>query len=82
MKGVAREPRQIGNIIREARKRLGMSQQELAAATGIHQPTLSNLESGISRARIDTLLAVLSALNLEFRIAPRSEWDKDVEQYL
>lgn len=38
----------VGKRVREARKLAGLSQQELAKAIGVTQPTLSELERGLS----------------------------------
>lgn len=72
MHELARTPKQIGNIIRRNRKRLGMSQRELGDRVGLRQETISLIETGNSATRLDTLLALLAALDLEFRIAARS----------
>ena len=80
MSNLARDPKQIGNIIRNARKRLKLTQAELANRTGVRQATISEIETGNSSARVASLLPVLAALDLEFRIAPRSRiWDMDQE---
>ncbi len=73
MSDPARDPRQIGALIRRARKRLGLTQQQLSAKTGLRQETISVIETGNPASRIETLLAVLSALDLEFQIGPRSK---------
>ena len=73
MKSLARDPKQIGNAIRRARKALGWSQTELGAHAGLRQETVSLIETGHPAARIETLLAVLAALDLEFQIAPRTQ---------
>ncbi|MEJ8473260.1 helix-turn-helix domain-containing protein [Roseibium algae] len=73
MSDLARSPKQIGNIIRSARKNRGMSQAELGNHAGLRQGTISHIESGSSGVKVDTLLAVLGALDLELRIAPRSK---------
>jgi HTH-type transcriptional regulator / antitoxin HipB len=73
MSDPARDPRQIGAIIRRARKLAGLSQQQLSAKTGFRQETISLIETGNPASRIETLLAVLSALDLEFQIGPRSK---------
>jgi HTH-type transcriptional regulator / antitoxin HipB len=76
---LARDPRQIGNAIRNARRRMGLSQQDLAVQVGLRQGTISLLENGNPASKIETLLAVLAALNLEFHIAERSKgWQRDV----
>ena len=71
MVNLARSPEQIGNAIRRARKRAGMSQSELGERTGLRQGTISQIEKGHAAAKLETILGVLSALNLEFQITPR-----------
>ncbi len=79
MSDPARDPKQIGALIRRARKQSALSQQQLGAKTGLRQETISLIETGNPAARIETLLAVLSALDLEFQVAPRSkDWSRDM----
>lgn len=73
MADVARNPKQIGNLIRRARKHRKWSQTQLGERAGLRQETISLIEAGNPASRIDTLLAVLAALNLEFQIGPRSK---------
>lgn len=73
MLDLARTPAQIGNSVRRARKSLGWSQTELGNRAGLRQETISLIETGNPAARIDTILAVIAALDLEFRLAPRSK---------
>jgi HTH-type transcriptional regulator/antitoxin HipB len=80
---LARAPKQLGNIIRRARKRLGFSQKQLGEKTAMRQATISLLETGYAAARLESLLTVLAALGLELQIAPCSkDWDKEMENYL
>ena len=72
MYDLARTPKQLGTTIRRVRKRLGLSQSELGQRVGLRQETISLIETGNPATRLDTLLAVLAALDLEFRIAVRS----------
>jgi HTH-type transcriptional regulator/antitoxin HipB len=72
MSDLARTPRQIGTVIRRNRKRLAWSQSQLGEHAGLRQETISLIENGNPAVRLDTLLAVLAALELEFRIAARS----------
>jgi HTH-type transcriptional regulator/antitoxin HipB len=72
METIARTPLQLGNSIREARRKLGVSQEELAAKVGVRQRTISDIENG-GAARLDTLLRVLGALSLELVIRPRTQ---------
>jgi HTH-type transcriptional regulator/antitoxin HipB len=73
MNDLARDPRQIGNLVRRARKRLGLSQAELGDKAGLRQETISLIETGHPVARLQTILSVLAALDLELRIVPRSK---------
>ena len=73
MSDLARDPRQLGNLIRRARKRQAISQGALGAKAGLRQETISLLENGNAAAKIQTILAVLAALDLELRVAPRSK---------
>ena len=72
MSDLARSPKQLGTIIRRRRKRLGLNQSELGQRAGLRQETISLIESGNPAVRLDTLLAVLAALELELRIGARS----------
>lgn len=72
MTTLARTPQQIGNAIRRARRQRGLNQAALGERAGLRQATVSLIETGHPAARIDTLLGLLAALDLEFRIAPRS----------
>jgi HTH-type transcriptional regulator/antitoxin HipB len=71
---LARTPRQIGSIIRNVRKAKVLNQTQLASRAGVHQETISMIENG-NPSSVQTLLAVLSALDLELRIVERSKGD-------
>ena len=73
MSDLARDPKQIGNLIRRARKQRALSQKALGDKAGLRQETISLIENGNPAAKIETLLAVLAALDLEFQIAARSK---------
>ena len=73
MNPLARDPKQIGNVIRRTRKKQGLSQSDLGSKAGLRQETISLIESGHPSAKLETLLAILAALDLEFRIGARSK---------
>ncbi len=73
MPDIARSPKQIGAVIRRRRKQLGLNQSELGERTGFRQATISQVENGKPGSQIDTLLAILAALELEFRIDDRRQ---------
>ena len=79
MNDLARDPKQIGNLIRRARKHQALSQQVLGAKAGLRQETISLIENGNAATRIDTLLAVLAALDLELQAGPRSKGVMGIE---
>jgi len=81
MSDLARNPKQIGTLIRRQRKRLDLNQSELGERAGLRQETISLIENGNPASRLDTILAVLAALDLEFQIAPRSR-KRDIEDLI
>jgi HTH-type transcriptional regulator/antitoxin HipB len=68
MNDLARDPKQIGNLIRCARKRQALSQTALGDKAGLRQETISLMENGNPATKIETILAVLADLDLELRI--------------
>lgn len=71
MDNVARTPQQLASILRSWRIRRDMTQHDAAAKVGMKQSTVSVVESDASRARVDTLYKLLSALGLELVIRER-----------
>ncbi len=72
MKALVHNPRTLGQVLRGARKRRGLSQQQLAEMTGSSQPTLSQIERGKTHISVKTLLRLLAALRLELILQDRS----------
>lgn len=79
-----RSPAQLGNAIRRARKKRGLSQTDLGKMAGLRQATISIIETGNPAARIDTILEVLAVLDLEIHIANRnmSSVEQDIEDLI
>ncbi len=71
MKQSARTTKQIGAIIRRARRNAGMNQTELGEKVGLRQATISKLERGEPATQLSTMLDALSALGLEIIIDKR-----------
>ena len=71
MDTIARTPLQLGNSIRERRRELRLTQEQLAEKVGVRQRTISDVESA-GAARVDTLLRMLVALDLELLVRPRT----------
>lgn len=72
MSQLARTPKQLGAIIRRQRRKMGLTQGQLGERAGLRQETISLMEAGNAANRLETLLAVLAALDLELQVAPRS----------
>lgn len=73
MDQIARTTKDIGNVLRNARKAKGLTQGELANRAGVWQRTISNIETSTSGAKLDTVFDLLAALDLEIHIVPRSK---------
>jgi HTH-type transcriptional regulator/antitoxin HipB len=71
MKQSARTVKQIGAIIRRARRNAGLTQAGLGKKIGLRQATISKLEKGEPATQLSTLLDVLTALGLEIIIDKR-----------
>lgn len=73
MDQIARTTKDLGNVLRKARKLQNLTQAELAARAGVWQRTISNIETSTSGAKLDTIFDLLAALDLEIHIVPRSK---------
>src|SRR5687768_6538855 len=60
-----------GRIVRQARRRAGLSQRALADASGVLQPQIARIESGAINPRMDTLERLLSVTGATLELAPR-----------
>jgi len=69
----ARTAKQLGAIIRRARRNAGLTQTELGKRIGMRQATISKLEKGEPATQINTLLDALTALELEITIDKRGK---------
>lgn len=68
---------EVGRIVREARRAMGLTQQQLAGAAGVGVRFLIELEAGKPTAQLGRALAVLNVLGCYVRIdAPKdiSAW--------
>lgn len=60
----------LGRTIRDRRKSMGLTQASAGKMVGVHQPTVSEVERGEREVKIDTLLKLIGALQLELLIQP------------
>lgn len=61
---------EIGQLIRQIRIGLGMSQKILARRANVPQSTVSRIEQGQRDLNLSTLIKILSALSCDLVIAP------------
>jgi HTH-type transcriptional regulator/antitoxin HipB len=69
---IARDARQLGAIIRRARRQRKLTQAQLGARMNVRQATVSTLEEGSTGSSLKTLLDALSALDLELVVRTRT----------
>lgn len=88
---LARTPRDLGLLIREQRRKLGLEQRDLAERVGSSRQWIVEVEKGKPRAELGLVLRTLSALELDLDISPRGEprgaapntaWSIDLEDVL
>ena len=63
---------EFGNIIKERRKALSITQRELAALAGIGINTLTKIERGEANPSLKVVMRILDTLGLEMDIKIRS----------
>lgn len=66
-----------GDLIREARRRAGLTQAQLASRAGTAQPAIARWESGRTAVSLDDVIRLvrLCGLDLEFQIVEREDSD-------
>ena len=80
MMKTARSPDQLGELMRQARKAKSQSQSDVGRTASVTQKTISRLENGDDAIQLATLFDVLTALDLELVVQPRTESDAaDIE---
>jgi len=63
-------PADIGNLVRETRKRLGVTQKELALTSGTGLRFIIELEKGKETCEIGKALTVLHTLGIKVTLTP------------
>ncbi len=56
----------LGEVISERRKRLGLSQQELAQSSGVDRSFLSGVENGSRKASFGTVARISGGLKMKY----------------
>lgn len=76
---VVTNPRDLGRLIRQERRRRRMSQTQLCVAASVSRTWLSEFEAGKPTVELGRAFKVISALGLALTVgpAPSSEFDLD-----
>jgi len=67
----ATSPAELGAAIRERRRRLGISQDELASSIGVNRKVIGQLENGKETVHLGIVLRAARAVGLVVGIEPR-----------
>jgi HTH-type transcriptional regulator / antitoxin HipB len=68
---IIRTAEQLPEAVRERRRELGITQEQLADVIGVHRAFVSQLERGKATVRFDLLLRLVQALGLDIELRPR-----------
>ncbi len=78
---VIRGNKDLGAVIRLARKASNLRQVDVARKASVRQALVSELENGATTARLDTVIRVLAALDLDLSVIPRRKTGFDPTEY-
>ena len=59
----------LGSMIKEARQRKKLSQEQLGALIGVQKAQVSKIENHTKSNRIDTIIRVLNALDIKVKLS-------------
>lgn len=68
-----RSEKDFGEAVRAARQQLGWRQVDLARKASVRQPLVSDVENGASSARLETVLKILAALDMDLSLVARKK---------
>ena len=76
-----RNDNELGESIRAERLKRGLRQVDLARKASVRQALVSELENGVTNARMETVFKVLAALDLDLAIIERHKAAFDPTAY-
>lgn len=62
---------EAARLLRYARRRAGLTQRQLARATGVAQPAIARIERGVVSPQLDTLERLLAGTGGSLELSPR-----------
>ena len=78
---VIRSNKDLGAAIRLARKQQNLRQVDVAQKASVRQALVSDIENGATTAKLDTVMRVLAALDLDLSVVPRRTTGFDPMEY-
>ena len=68
-----REKQRLVDLIVQARRKQGLTQEALGKRIGVSQPRIAKIESGVGTRKVsfDVLFDILSVLGYEYRVTAR-----------
>ena len=61
----------IAEIVKKARERKGWSMKKLSEKSGVSQPTIWNIEAAKTNPTMDTMLALMRAMDYDIVFKPK-----------
>lgn len=78
---LVRSPKHLGTALRRFRRKRKMTQAQLASRAGLRQGTVSQVENGLETVKLNTVMDLLRALDLEVVLQPRTKGShEDIEE--
>lgn len=68
-----RSPKELALLVSSQRKKLKLSQAAVGKLVGLKQQTISDFERKPEGTQLNTLFLILSAINLDIRIATKDQ---------
>ena len=81
MSKIIRNNNDLGEAIRRARKNMDLRQVDVAQKASVRQALVSDIENGTTTAKLDTVIRVLAALDLDLSIISRRKVGFDPTEY-
>ncbi len=78
---IIRNNQDLGEAMRLARRNQGLRQVDVAQKASVRQALVSDLENGTTTAKLNTVIRVLAALNMDLSIVPRRQARFDPTEY-
>ena len=81
MEKVIRNNKDLGEAIRLARRSKGLRQVDLARRASVRQALVSELETGATTVKLDTVIRMVAALDMDLSIIPSQKAEFDPTKY-